>query len=71
MENTKVEFPKNPEIIDDEVADMKADLEIQKYHDRVATNKLTKEEKIARDNMKKILEMPFADFMTGDFSTLQ
>lgn len=57
--------------LDNEVADMKADLELTKYHDRVVNGKLTKEEQIARDNMRKILDMSTEDFMNGKFDDLQ
>ena len=57
--------------LDNEVAHMKADLELTKYHDRVVNGKLTKEEQIARDNMRKILDMSTEDFMNGKFDDLQ
>jgi hypothetical protein len=56
---------------DDEVTAMQADLELTKYHDKVANNQLTREEKIARDNMQKVLSMPIEDFFNGKFDGLQ
>lgn len=64
-ENTKIVM------VDDELADMNADLELQKYHDRVASGQLTKEEKIARENMNKIMEMPMEDFLKGNFDNIK
>lgn len=58
--NTTIDYKS----LDNELNDMEADLEITKYHEKIASGNLTDEEKAAIKNLDKVTNMSLDDFFS-------
>lgn len=57
--------------LDNEESDMNEDLRLTEYHDKVANNKLTPEEKLAKDNLDTLKNMSLDKMFNGGLSELK